>query len=309
VRTDITYASGGAADPDEVRGPLPKAIVDEVEFLTGGSLGARGSYWAEQYAIDGGFTGSTRDVYLADRLTPDDAKVPIVARFGQYTLPLPLDPETFRETTQPYGIWSQTAGANPFQFFDSKLGLQAQIGDPSRGFAGTINALQGHDFQSGLPSGGLDTMLTLQRDLGDFRFELYRYDGTRKLAGPAFDNFQHLTNIGDRFWRNGYAAGWSRGRTELDAVYQNGNDTSGDVYGDALQTSGGFVQARQTIGTRYFALARYDATAGATFARTLTGGLGTRLSRNTRITIFDTQERDFLGHPLNVVSSSLLVAY
>ena len=51
VRVESSYASGGAADPDEsTTGPLPKFIVDEVEFLTGGAVGSRGSYWAEIYA-------------------------------------------------------------------------------------------------------------------------------------------------------------------------------------------------------------------------------------------------------------------
>ena len=45
-RSNLAYASNGSGD--EGGGPLPKAIVDEVELLTGGSLGTRGSYFAEQ---------------------------------------------------------------------------------------------------------------------------------------------------------------------------------------------------------------------------------------------------------------------
>src|ERR1019366_2005691 len=39
VRVEINYASGGAADPDAIRGPLPKTIVNEVQALLGGSVG------------------------------------------------------------------------------------------------------------------------------------------------------------------------------------------------------------------------------------------------------------------------------
>lgn len=92
VRVEANYASAGAADPDESNGPLPKTIVNEVEFLMGGSIGTRGSYWVEQYAVDGGFPGRTRDVWYAQRLTADGARFPIVLRAGQFTLPLPLDP-------------------------------------------------------------------------------------------------------------------------------------------------------------------------------------------------------------------------
>ncbi|HTW86260.1 MAG TPA: hypothetical protein VMD91_19465 [Candidatus Sulfotelmatobacter sp.] len=311
VRMEDSYASAGAADPDEAgHGPLPKAIVDEVELLTGGSVGPRGSYWAEAYVVDGGEPGRPRDVWYAYRLTNDGATTPITLRGGEFTLPLPLDPETFRETTQPYAIWQQTAGINPFDFFDVKIGGQAVIGDPAREVSGTINFVQGHDTASGLPAHGVDTMLTLARDLGDFRLEAYRYDGTRDLAGSGFNDTQFFSGIPDRFWRTGYGVGWTHGGTSVDAVYQTGNDTAADVYGDALQTSGGFLQVRQSLfGNRAFAIARWDATQDATFARTYTGGLGYRLTRNTRLTLFDTGERDFTGRLIHVISSSFLVAY
>lgn len=310
VRVETAYASAGATDPDETSGPLPKAIVDEVEFLLGGSAGPRVSYWAELYAVDGGFPGNARDVWAAYRATPDGARTPVVVRAGQFTLPLPLDPETFRETTQPYAIWSQTAGINPFTFFAPKVGAQVELGDPARALGGSVSVLEGHDEASGLPSHGLDTMLTLQRDLGEFSLTAYRYDGSRLLSGAGFDDTQTFSGIADRFWRDGYGVGWTHGATEVNAVYQIGNDSAADVYRDALTTSGGFVQVRQALfGNRAFAIARWDATRDAGFARTLTAGGGVRLSRNTRLTIFDTAERDYLGRPLHVVSSSFLVAF
>ncbi len=308
VRVETSYASGGVADPDEAgSGPLPKAIVDEVELLTGGSLGKRGSYWAEVYAVDGGEPGRARDVWAAWRATPDGARTPVTLRGGQFTLPLPLDPETFRETTEPYAIWSQTAGDNPFTFFATKIGGQVQFGDPARALAGSVSLLKGHDTASGLPAHGVDTMIALQRQYGDFSLTAYRYDGARTLHGSGFQNTQTF-DYGDRFWRDGFGVGWNRGRTRVDAVYQNGNDSAADVYGDALQTSGGFVQVRREIGSRLFALARWDATQDAAFARSVTAGAGYRFSRNTRLTVFDTGERDFTGRRINVVSSSLLFA-
>jgi hypothetical protein len=309
LRVEVNYASAGAVDPDAVKGPLPKTIVNEIELLTGGSVGSRGSYWFEPYIVDGGFPGVVRDAWYAQRLTPDGAPVPFLVRLGQFTLPLPLDPETFRETTQPYAIWGQTAGLNPFTFFDTKIGAELEIGNPAREIAGTISFLKGADTQSGLPRLGTDTMATLERDLGDFRLTAYRYDGSRPLAGYGFNNTQFFTGIGDRFWRNGFGAGWTHARTEVNTVYQIGNDSAADVYHDALVTSGGFLQVRQTLGDRAFAIARWDAINGPTFVRTVTAGVGYRLTPNSRLTLFETAQRDFNGNLLHIISSSLLFAY
>jgi hypothetical protein len=259
--------------------------------------------------VDGGFPGLVRDAWYAQRLTADDARTPVTVRGGQFTLPLPLDPETFRETTQPYAIWSQTAGANPFNFFLPKIGGQLLIGDPGRAVAATVSLMKGADEQSGLPATGIDSMLTLERDFGNVAATAYRYDGNRGLAGPAFDNTQFRSGVGDRFWRDGLGLGFHRDGTDIDAVYQIGNDSAADVYGDALITSGGFVQVRQTLGTRAFAIARWDATSGPTLARTITAGVGYRLARNMRLTLFETGERDYNGNLLHVISSSLLFAY
>jgi hypothetical protein len=309
VRVETDYASAGAADPDDIKGPLPKTIVNEVEFIVGGNVGSHGSYWVEPYLIDGGFPGNVRDAWFAERLTSDGARTPVVFRAGQFTLPLPLDPETFRETTLPYAIWSQSAGGNPFTFFDPKMGGEFEIGNPARALGATISILKGADQQSGLHTQGVDTMATLERDYGDLRFTAYRYDGTRPLAGFGFNSTQYFSDIGDRFWRNGFGLGWSHKRTEIDGVYQIGNDSSADVYHDALVTSGGFFQVRQALGNRAFAVARWDATNGPTFARTITAGVGYGVTRNSRLTVFETAQRDFLGNLLHITSSSLLFAY
>jgi hypothetical protein len=305
LRVELAYASGGSDDSGS--GSLPKTIVDEVELLLGGAAGSRGTYWAEGYVVDGGEPGRPRDVWYAYRATPDGARLPVTLRAGQFTLPLPLDPETFRETTEHYAIWDQTAGDNPFNFFDPKIGGQIAIGDPGRAIAGTVSLLQGHDTASGLPAHGVDTMFTLRRDLGPWSLSAYRYGGTRQLHGFGFNNTLAL-DYGDRFWRDGVGISWERRRTRVDTVYQIGNDTAADVYGDALQTSGGFVQVRQAVGDRSFAVARWDATRDAGFARSVTAGIGTRLSHNTRLTLFETAKRDDTGHLLHITSSSFLFA-
>ncbi len=65
---------------------------------------------------------------------------------------------------------------------------------------------------------------------------------------------------------------------------------------------------RQALGARSFAIARWDATKDTAFARTVTAGLGYRFSRNTRLTVFDTGQRDYTGRLLHVVSSKYLFA-
>ncbi|HYZ14902.1 MAG TPA: hypothetical protein VE591_00825 [Candidatus Acidoferrum sp.] len=307
VRVELAYASAQTTDPSTTP-PLPKTIVDEVELLTGGSLGPRSSYWAEAYVVDGGFPGRPRDVWYAYRATPDGARLPVTLRAGQFTLPLPLDPETFRETTVHYAIWDQMAGENPFSFFDPKIGGQIAVGNPSRSLAGTISFLQGHDTASGLPAYGVDTMLTLQRDLGCWSLSAYRYDGSRRLHAVGSATMQSST-YGDRFWRNGFGIGWERGATRVDALYQTGNDSAVDVYGESLVTSGGFLQLRQALGKRAFAIARWDATQDTAFGRSITAGGGFRLSRNTRLTLYETVQRDVTGRLLHVASSSFLFAF
>ncbi len=309
VRVESAYASAGAADPDESSGPLPKAIVDEVEAFIGGASGSRGSYWVENYFVDGGESGHLRDAWYANRLTADGAKVPVVARIGQFTLPLPLDPETLRETTQPYLIWGQTAGSNPFSFFPAKAGIQTEIGDPGRGLAGSLNLIQGREPGSGLQPNGLDRMLSIEREYGDWTLSAYRYTGKRQLQGLGYGGTFQVSNVGDSFWRNGYGVSWNHGKNEVDAVYQIGHDSSADLYHNALMTSGGFVQVRHELNSRSFAIARWDATQDAASQRSITAGLGVRPRPNMRVTLFETQQRDYLGNLLHIISSSWLFAY
>ncbi|MGH7684506.1 MAG: hypothetical protein ACREMT_09185, partial [Vulcanimicrobiaceae bacterium] len=112
---------------------LPKAIVDEVELFTAGGIGNRASYLVEQYAVDGGVPGLTRDAWVMDRVNPWDARVPVYVQAGSFTLPLPVDPETFRDTHQGYSVFEQAVAGNPFVFFDPKIGARVSVGNPLQG--------------------------------------------------------------------------------------------------------------------------------------------------------------------------------
>ena len=291
VKVNLQYAS-------EAGGGLPKAVVDEVEVLMGGSAGKRGSYFAEQYVVDGGQPGATRDLWAGWRATPDEARVPVTLRAGQLTLDLPVDPETFRETTDHYAIWDQTAGDNPFAFFEPKLGVVAGIGNGARGLSASVAAMRGHDRGSGLPALGIDRHLYVQHASGNVVLSAYRYDGTRPVNGA-----------GDRFWRQGYGIAYTRERLRLDVVYQHGFDAHASADG-ALRSSGAFAQLRYDLAPRWFAVARYDGTQNAAFSRALIGGVGYRVAHNARLTVFDTLHRDASdGTRRNTLSTALLFAY
>jgi hypothetical protein len=291
LRVQLAYGS-------EAEAGLPKAVVDEVEILMGGPVGTRGSYFVEQYAVDGGVPGRTRDLWAGWDATPAGARVPVTLRAGQFTLDLPLDPESFRETTDHYAIWDQTAGDNPFAFFAPKAGVMVSAGSPGRGLSGSVAAVQGHEPGSGVPARGLDRHLYVQHAAGGLTLSAYRYDGTRTVAGGD-----------DRFWREGFGAGVTQGRARLDLVYQRGFDGRASADG-ALRSSGGFAQLRYELTPRLFALARYEGTKDTAFARSLITGAGYRVARNARWTLFDTVHRDAdTGARRNTLSTQLLLAY
>jgi hypothetical protein len=259
---------------------LPKAIVDEIELFTTGAIGTRATYFVEQYAVDGGMPGLTRDAWVTDRLNPWDAKIPLYAQAGSFTLPLPVDPETFRDTYAGYTIYGQTVGSNPFTFFDPKIGARLGIGNPLRGLSVQLFAGPGHDRQSGLPSTGTDAMATVQNAIGPFVATIYTYQGTRPSAGTV-----------DKFQRTGYGLTYNQwGRFSIENVLQTGWDSNcgnGDNLGCA--SSGGFTQLRYAFDRKLFAAARYEGTNDPTNGFTRDGvlllGYGPR--ENSRITIED----------------------
>src|SRR5665213_1158637 len=108
--------------------------------------------------VDGGEPGLTRDAWINDRVNPWQARIPVYAQTGSFTLPLPVDPETFRDTYQGYALYEQTVGSNAFNFFDPKIGIRVSAGAPAKGLNAQIFAGPGHDRQSGFPSTGTDLM-------------------------------------------------------------------------------------------------------------------------------------------------------
>ena len=259
---------------------LPKAIVDEIEVFTAGAIATRGSYFVEQYVVDGGQHGLLRDAWIFDRLNPWDAKIPVALQAGSFTLPLPVDPETFRDTYADYTIDVQAVGANPFVFKDPKIGGHLTAGDPVRGFNLQLFAGPGHDRQSGLPTDGTDTMISVQENAGPLAATAYRYAGTRPTSvGP------------DAFQRTGYGLVLNQwGRFSIETVLQNGWDsTCGVVASLGCTSSGGFAQLRYQFDRRLFTEARYEGTNDPTygFTRDAVLLLGYAPTQRSRITIED----------------------
>lgn len=260
---------------------LPKAIVDEVELFAAGAIGSRASFLAEQYVLDGGMPGLLRDGWVTDRVNPWTARIPIYVQAGQFTLPLPVDPETFRDSAQHYTIYDQTVGENPFTFFDPKIGARVSFGDPLRGLNAQFFAGPGHDRQNGLPTIGTDWMGYAQHSMGPLSLSLYRYEGTRPLADGTLNRFQ----------RTGYAVVYNDyKRWEIDNVLQTGWDANCEIPGFAgCSSSGGFTQLRYMFNNRLYALGRYEGTNDPSggFTRDAVLLLGYGPTENSRITLED----------------------
>ncbi len=260
---------------------LPKAIVDEIEAFSSATLGSRANYFVEQYIVDGGEPGLLRDAWINDRVNPWNAKIPVTLQGGQFTLPLPVDPETFRDTYQAYTPYEQTVGGNPFTFFDPAMGVRIGIGDPLHGLSGQLFAGPGYTRQSGLAATGVDTETYLQEAMGPFTLSAFRYDGLRPIAGQPYDRFER-TGLGLTYGQ------WSRFSTEFVLIegWDSNCATPGMV---GCKSSGGFEQLRYAFNRRLFAEARYEGTNDPTngFARDGVVLLGYGPTENTRITIED----------------------
>jgi hypothetical protein len=276
-----------AVDSSEFQGSgpdgqgLPKAIVDEIEAFSSATIGSRANYFVEQYFVDGGEPGLLRDAWIGERLNPWDAKIPLQLLAGQFTLPLPVDPETFRDTYQGYTPYEQTVGANPFNFFDPKLGLRLGAGDPLRGPSVQLFAGPGYDRQSGLATTGVDTEIYGQEAIGPFTISLFHYDGLRPIAGEPFDRFER-TGLGVTYGQ------WTRFSSET--VLINGWDSNCATPGFVgCRSSGGFEQLRYAFNRRLFATARYEGTNDLSGGFTRDGVLlmGYGPTENTRITVED----------------------
>jgi hypothetical protein len=229
---------------------LPATSLDELEFLSFGPLGTHLAYRIEQYAVDGGLPGKTRDAfveYVSDPLAAwhGSSRPQLDVQAGQFTLPLPNDPETQRPTENHYAIFDQTVGANPFDFFDDRIGVNLGLGVPAAGV--NLLALKGHDPQSGLPTRGTDTMAVARVGIPLLSLFSYAYHGTRPLG-----------IVPDAFTRRGFALKsiWGRARTSL--LLQTGDDTSADGLGTPAHSSGGYLQEEWEFDSRLIGALRYD---------------------------------------------------
>lgn len=251
AKVNLVDSSENQGDGPDGRG-LPKAIVDEIEAFTSATIGSRANFFVEQYVVDGGEPGLLRDAWVSDRVNPWNARIPVYLQGGQFTLPLPVDPETFRDTYQNYTPYVQTVGANPFNFFDPAMGLRLGVGDALRGLSVQLFAGPGYTRQSGLAATGVDTELYAQDAMGPFTLSLFRYDGLRPIAGGPSDRFDRVGY--------GFTYGqWSRFSSET--VFINGWDSyCGMPRLVGCASSGGFEQLRYALTRRLFAEARYEGT-------------------------------------------------
>jgi hypothetical protein len=298
VKTNLVDSSEFQGEGPDGKG-LPKAIVDEIEVFTAGTIGSRANYFVEQYLVDGGEPGLLRDLWVNDRLNPWSDKTPVYAQVGQFTLPLPVDPETFRETYQDYTPYGQQVGNNPFIFFNPKTGGKISIGDTLSGTNVQLFAGPGYDRQSGLAALGTDIMGYGQQVIGPFTLSTYHYQGERP-DGPTFV---------DRFYRNGYALVYNKGKWTSESLYEIGFDSNCQATSAGCPSSGGFTQLRYAIGPRLFALARYEGTDDPTGGFTRDGVLllGYGPSHNSRVTIEDVIEH--VPNTTNTMNFQFTIAY
>lgn len=257
---------------------LPKAIVDEIELFTAGLIGQRADFFVEQYVVDGGEPGLLRDAWVEERFNPWNARIPLALQIGQFTLPLPVDPETFRETYQHYTLYDQTVGVNPFDFFSPKDGAKLTIGNLLRGSSLQLFAGPGHDQQSGLPAIGTDLMGYAQDVAGPLAAGAYHYEGQRPDG----------TALLDRFQRTGYSLTFTHGKWTSESVLQTGFDSS-CAPNAGCASSGGFTQLRYAFGPRFYALGRYEGTSDSIggFARDGVVLMGYRPTHDSSLTIED----------------------
>ncbi len=109
VKVNLQYSSNADGTG------LPKAIVDEIELLSGGSIGKAFSYFLEQYAVDGGTPGKTRDAWVQY-----NGSSGLGVRAGQFTLALPVDVESERPTLAHYALLEP--------LFDARDGVDLNYG-------------------------------------------------------------------------------------------------------------------------------------------------------------------------------------
>jgi hypothetical protein len=262
VRGQFAYTS----EPD-ASNQLPKATLDELEVFLAARVTKQVSVAGQFYVVDGGQIGAVREAWAQYSTRGSFGGAPVRFTLGSITLPLPVDPETFRQTNQHYAIYDQTVGANPFTMIDPHNAATIALGNPVRGSSATFVAAEGHDKQSGLARNGTDRMIQAQEAIGGVVLSAYDYTGERRLG-----------DIPDAFTRRGIGVNLYRGRLAVETVLQTGYNSSPNGDGIGISSSGGFAQVRWQLPRGTFAIVRYDGVNDSSggFARSFTIG-GTRL--------------------------------
>jgi methyl-accepting chemotaxis protein len=263
-----------SGDPDPTG--LPKLIVDKVIGLVGGPIGPHFTYDGQQYFIDGGAPGLLREAWLEYTSRWTD-KIPVDVRAGQQVLILPTDVQRFKLSQADYAVAVQTVGNNPFTLYGAMDGIRLSLGKEVSGFNGSILAFSNHDQASPVQQTGTDWMFVGRETFKHADFEAYRYTGRRAL-GPE-----------DQFWRQGFGANAFIGRFTLHTLLQTGNDTNPLGTGQAVQSSGGYVEGVYQIGHSIFAYAREDGVndTNGGFGRQLVYGASVFIGRPFKLQIED----------------------
>ncbi|HLI96884.1 MAG TPA: hypothetical protein VKT72_12455, partial [Candidatus Baltobacteraceae bacterium] len=289
IATKVNLAYTSAKDP----AGLPKAIVDEVEFLSFGPIRNHLAYRLEQYWLDGGNVGKTRDAYVEYDSDPlgswrGSAAANLSIQLGEFTLPLPNDPETMRPTQNHYAVFDQTVGENPFDLFNDGMGVNIGYGNRDASISALV--LRGHDPQSGLPIAGTDSMFTTRLGTAALSLWGYQYEGARPIESLA-----------DRFIRRGFALTSASGKSQASILLQTGNDSSPFGDGKPHASSGGYLQEEWAFSSRWIGVARYDGASGPNgFVRSTTLSLNYRPYDRARWTIEDVyQTQPQTTHTLN----------
>jgi methyl-accepting chemotaxis protein len=263
-----------SGDPDPTG--LPKLIVDKVIGLVGGPIGPHFTYDGQQYFVDGGVPGDLREAWVEYTSNWTD-KIPIDFRAGQQLMILPTDVQRFKLSQADYSVAVQTVGNNPFNLYEPMDGFRLSLGKEVSGFNASILAFSNHDQGSPIQQTGSDWMFVGRETFKHADFEVYRYTGRRAL-GPD-----------DQFWRQGYGANYYTGRLTLHTMLQVGNDTNPLGTGQAVVSSGGYVEGQYQIGRSIFAYAREDGvndTSGG-FGRELVFGTSAFIGRPFKLQVED----------------------
>ncbi|MEA2787397.1 MAG: hypothetical protein QOF71_3501 [Candidatus Eremiobacteraeota bacterium] len=286
VRGQFAYTS----EPDGSN-QLPKATLDELEVFLAARLTPQVSVAGQFYVIDGGQIGAVREAWAQYSTRGSFGGAPVRFTVGSVTLPLPVDPETFRQTNQHYAIFDQTVGANPFTLIDPHNAVTVALGNPVRGSSATFAAVEAHDKQSGLPRTGTDRMIQAQEAIGGLVLSVYDYTGQRQLG-----------DVPDTFKRRGVGMNYYRGRLAVETALQTGYNSSPNGDGIGIASSGGFAQLRWQLPHGTFGIVRYDGVNDSSggFARSFTIGGTHLLSRGLAIEAEDVIERgERTKHTLN----------